>query len=99
MASLAGLLKKKGHKIAGSDQEMYEPMKSMLEKLKFKVFSPYSAFHMKHWKPDVVVIGNAIDRGNPELEYALSIGHIYRSMSDILQNDLEAYKYVFARFT
>ncbi|KKT20617.1 MAG: UDP-N-acetylmuramate:L-alanyl-gamma-D-glutamyl-meso-diaminopimelate ligase [Candidatus Giovannonibacteria bacterium GW2011_GWC2_43_8] len=60
MASLAGLLKKKGYEVAGSDQEMYEPMKSMLEKLKIKIFSPYSAFHMKHWKPDVVVVGNAI---------------------------------------
>ena len=87
MASLAGLLKKKGYEVAGSDQEMYEPMKSMLEKLKIKIFSPYSAFHMKHWKPDVVVVGNAIGRGNPELEYTISNGHIYRSLSDILQDE------------
>lgn len=87
MASLAGLLKAKGHQVAGSDQEMYEPMKSMLGKLKIKVFSPYSKFHMKRYKPDIVVVGNAIGRGNPELEYALSNGHIYQSMSDILQDE------------
>ncbi|KKT55585.1 MAG: UDP-N-acetylmuramate-L-alanine ligase [Parcubacteria group bacterium GW2011_GWC1_45_13] len=87
MASLAGLLKQKGYEVAGSDQEMYEPMKSMLEKLKIKVFTPYSAFHMKHWRPNIVVVGNAIGRGNPELEYVLSNGHLYRSMSDILLDE------------
>ncbi len=87
MASLAGLLKKKGYEVAGSDQEMYEPMKNMLEKLKIKVFTPYSPFHMKHYKPDIVIVGNTIGRGNPELEYVLSNGHLYRSMSDILQNE------------
>lgn len=91
MASLAGLLKAKGCEVAGSDQEMYEPMKSMLEKLEIKVFTPYSMFHVKHWKSDVIVVGNAVGRGNPEVEYMLSIGHLpvggqvlYRSMSDIL---------------
>jgi len=83
-ASLAGLLKTKGYDVAGSDQEMYEPMKSMLKKLKIKVFSPYGVFHVKRYKPDVVIVGNAIGRGNPELEHILSNGQIYRSMSDIL---------------
>lgn len=92
MGSLAGLLKKKGHEVAGSDQEMYEPMKGMLEKLKIPVFTPYSVFHMKHWKPDIVVVGNAIGRGNLELEYVLSNGHVYRSMSDILLDEFIADK-------
>lgn len=88
MASLAGLLKKKGYEVVGSDQEIYEPMKSALEKLKIKVFSPYSASHIKRYEPDIVVVGNAIGRGNPELEYALSDGHIiYRSMCDILLSE------------
>ena len=87
-ASLAGLLKKKGYEVAGSDQEMYEPMKSMLRKLKIKVFSPYSVFHVKRYKPDVVIVGNAIGRGNQELEFVMSNGHAYRSMSDILLEEL-----------
>ena len=88
MASLAGLLKAKGYDVVGSDQEMYEPMKSMLKKLKIKVFSPYSVFHVKRYKPDVAIVGNAMGRGNPELEYIISNGQVYRSMSDILLEEL-----------
>ena len=94
MASLAGLLKKKGYDVAGSDQDIYPPMSDMLRTLKIPVFTPYNGFHLKHYKPDIVVVGNAIGRGNPELEYILSNGLLpvgrqvlYRSMSDILQEE------------
>ena len=87
MASLAGLLKKKGYEVAGSDQQMYPPMSDMLRDLKIPVFSPYSEFHMKQYKPDVVVVGNAIGRGNPELEHMLSIGQNYRSLPEILREE------------
>lgn len=88
MGNLAGLLKQKGHEVAGSDQaQMYEPMKSMLKKLGIKVFAPYKELHVKRWKPDVVVVGNAISRGNPELEYVMANGQIYRSVSDILREE------------
>ena len=50
MASLAGLLKKRGYEVSGSDQEMYEPTKTMLKKLKIPVYTPYKAFHLKHLK-------------------------------------------------
>ncbi len=87
MASLAGLLKKKGYEVAGSDQDIYPPMSDMLNDLKIPVYSPYSANNIKkfHMKPrDMFVVGNAIGRGNSELEYILSNGLPYRSMSDIL---------------
>jgi UDP-N-acetylmuramate: L-alanyl-gamma-D-glutamyl-meso-diaminopimelate ligase len=87
MASLAGLLKQKGYEVAGSDQDMYEPMASMLKALKIKVFSPYNAFHMKRYKADVVIVGNAISRGNPEVEHMLSIGQVYRSAPDVLKEE------------
>ena len=87
MGNLAGLLKQKGYEVAGSDQEMYEPMKSMLKNLGTKVFAPYNELHVKRWEPDVVVVGNAISRGNPELEYVMSKGHVYRSVSDILKEE------------
>jgi len=82
MASLAGLLKQRGHEVAGSDQEMYEPMKGMLKSLKVKVLSPYNSFHMKpfdkaqgkRYTPDVIVVGNAIKKDNPKLAYLFSIG-------------------------
>ena len=88
MGNLAGLLKQKGHEVVGSDQEaIYEPMKSMLKNLGTKVFAPYNELHVKRWEPDVVVVGNAISRGNPELEYVMSKGHVYRSVSDILKEE------------
>lgn len=88
MGNLAKLLKQKGHTVAGSDQEvLYEPMKSMLQDLSIKVFAPYNKLHVKRWKPDIVVVGNAVSRGNPELEYVMSNGHIYRSVSDILREE------------
>ncbi len=87
MASLAGLLKKMGHEVAGSDKEMYPPMSDMLKDLKIKVFSPYSEFHVKRYAPDVVIVGNAIGRGNPELEYVLSNGQTYRSLPEILKKE------------
>ncbi len=94
MATLAGLLKKKGYEVAGSDQEMYPPMSDMLRSLKIPLFTPYNMLHMKRWKPDIVIVGNAIGRGNQELEYVMSNGLLpagrqvpYRSMSDILQEE------------
>lgn len=94
MASLAGLLKKKGYEVAGSDQDIYPPMSDMLRSLKIPVFTPYNGparrgggFHLKHYKPDIVVVGNAIGRGNPELEEVISNGQTYRSMSDILREE------------
>lgn len=87
MASLAGLLKQKGYEVAGSDQDIYPPMSDMLKHLKIPVFTPYKEFHMKHWKPDMVVVGNAVGRDNAELEYVLANGLPYRSMSDILREE------------
>jgi len=87
MASLAGLLKKKGYEVAGSDQDIYPPMSDMLRDLKIPVFSPYSEFHMKQYKPDVVVVGNAVGRGNPEVEHIVSIGQVYRSLPEILREE------------
>ena len=89
MGTLAGMLKSKGHIVTGSDKEnIYPPMSDILNKLKIKVFSPYNEFHLKQFKPDIVVIGNTIKRGNPELEYIISNKIIYRSMSDIVREEI-----------
>ncbi len=88
MGNLAILLKQKGHDVVGSDQaEMYEPMKSLLQDAGIKVLSPFNALHVKRWKSDIVIVGNAISRGNPELEYIMSNGQVYRSVSDILREE------------
>src|SRR3989344_3462334 len=89
MGTLAGMLKAKGHIVAGSDKEgIYPPMSDMLKVQKIKVFSPHNEFHLKHFKPNIVVIGNTIKRGNPELEYVISNGLIYRSLPDVLKEEI-----------
>lgn len=88
MGTLAGMLKSKGHIVAGSDQGIYPPMSDMLKEQKIKIFSPYNKLHVKQFKPDIVIIGNTIKRGNPELEYVISNGQIYRSLPDILREEI-----------
>lgn len=87
MGNLAVLLKQKGYEVAGSDQEVYEPMNGLLQKEKIKIFTPYRAINIKKWKPDIVVVGNVISRGNLELEFVMDNGHSYRSVSDMLMEE------------
>lgn len=87
MASLAGLLKEKGHAVTGSDQAMYPPASDFLTRLKIPVYSPYHPKNLKKVKPDVVVVGNAVGRGHAELEELLESGIVYRSMSEVLTEE------------
>ncbi len=70
MASLAGLLQLKGHRVTGSDQAAYPPMSDLLRSLRIPVAEPFSEENLKP-HPDLVIVGNAISRGNTELEYVL----------------------------
>jgi UDP-N-acetylmuramate: L-alanyl-gamma-D-glutamyl-meso-diaminopimelate ligase len=70
MASLAGLLRERGDDVTGSDQDVYPPMSTQLEALGIAVRSPYSAANVPE-AADLVVIGNALSRGNPEVEAVL----------------------------
>ncbi len=83
MASVAGLMQEAGYHVSGSDTGIYPPMSTMLEDLKIDVFSPYSEDNIKRAKPDMVVIANALSRGNVELEYVLSSGIPYTSFPAI----------------
>jgi UDP-N-acetylmuramate: L-alanyl-gamma-D-glutamyl-meso-diaminopimelate ligase len=83
MASLAGLLKQRGFKITGSDAAAYPPMSDFLASIGITISQPYSEANVKP-RPDLVVVGNAISRGNPELEYALDEKIQLRSLPDIL---------------
>jgi UDP-N-acetylmuramate: L-alanyl-gamma-D-glutamyl-meso-diaminopimelate ligase len=65
MASLAGLLKARGFRITGSDQNIYPPMSSYLAGAGIEVLPGYRAEHLSP-RPDLVVVGNAVSRGNPE---------------------------------
>jgi UDP-N-acetylmuramate: L-alanyl-gamma-D-glutamyl-meso-diaminopimelate ligase len=83
MASLAGLLKQRGLRVTGSDAAVYPPMSDMLAALSIPVQQPYAESNL-HPRPDLVVVGNAISRGNPELEYVLDQRIPMRSMPQVL---------------
>src|SRR3974390_1005701 len=70
MASTAAAMQEKGIRVTGSDQNVYPPMSTFLAARQIEVISGYAERNLAH-KPDLVVIGNAISRGNPEAEYVL----------------------------
>jgi UDP-N-acetylmuramate: L-alanyl-gamma-D-glutamyl-meso-diaminopimelate ligase len=70
MASLAGMLQQRGWRVTGSDSAVYPPMSEFLARLGIPVAQPYIASNLDP-RPDLVIVGNAISRGNPELERVL----------------------------
>ncbi len=73
MASLAGMLKEKGYAVSGSDANVYPPMSTQLERLGIRLSSPYAAENIPA-DTELVVVGNAVSRGNPESEEAVRRG-------------------------
>ena len=70
MASLAGMLKQRGFRVTGSDAAAYPPMSDFLHELGIPVAQPFDVKNLEP-RPDLVVIGNAMSRGNVELEHVL----------------------------
>ena len=71
MGSLAGLLKEKGFVVSGSDQAVYPPMSDELKKNGIRVHSPYAGENLQAEAPDLVIVGNALSKTNPEVTYLL----------------------------
>jgi len=84
MASTAAALKQLGLSVTGSDQNAYPPMSTFLAERGIEVIAGYAERNLAH-KPDLVVIGNAISRGNPEAEYVLDHRLRYCSLPDLLR--------------
>lgn len=84
MAAVAAALKDKGVRVSGSDQNIYPPMSTFLAERGIDVMSGYTEANLAH-KPDLVVIGNAISRGNPEAEYLLDHKLRYCSLPELLR--------------
>jgi UDP-N-acetylmuramate: L-alanyl-gamma-D-glutamyl-meso-diaminopimelate ligase len=84
MASAAAAMLDKGFAVTGSDQNVYEPMASFLASKKIAVMNGYDERNLSH-KPDLVVIGNAISRGNPEAEFCLDHKLRYCSLPELLK--------------
>ncbi|HUK40138.1 MAG TPA: UDP-N-acetylmuramate:L-alanyl-gamma-D-glutamyl-meso-diaminopimelate ligase [Candidatus Acidoferrales bacterium] len=71
MASLAGLLQSQGYRVTGSDQNIYPPMSTYLADIGIEVMP---GFHPEHFliRPDLVIVGNAVSRDNPEAQAVLN---------------------------
>jgi UDP-N-acetylmuramate: L-alanyl-gamma-D-glutamyl-meso-diaminopimelate ligase len=85
MASLAGLLKEKGFAVSGSDSNVYPPMSTQLQKLDIQIYSGYDENNLKAAHPDLVIPGNAVPRGNPEVEALLNLRLPYISMAEAVR--------------
>jgi UDP-N-acetylmuramate: L-alanyl-gamma-D-glutamyl-meso-diaminopimelate ligase len=85
MASLAGMLQQQGHRVTGSDAAAYPPMSDQLRAMGIAVTEPYAAAHLEP-RPDLVVVGNAISRGNVELEHVLDTRIPFCSMAALLHD-------------
>ena len=85
MGALAVMLKSLGHRVTGSDENVYPPMSTVLSEQQIPVFEGFSAANLDP-RPDLVVIGNAVSRGNPEAEAVLDRKIRYASMPETLKS-------------
>jgi UDP-N-acetylmuramate: L-alanyl-gamma-D-glutamyl-meso-diaminopimelate ligase len=85
MATVAALLKRRGHDVRGSDQNVYPPMSDFLAAEGIRTFTGYSPEHITS-DIDLVIVGNAISRGNPELETVLERKIRYCSLPEAVRD-------------
>ncbi|MBC7795256.1 MAG: UDP-N-acetylmuramate:L-alanyl-gamma-D-glutamyl-meso-diaminopimelate ligase, partial [Pyrinomonadaceae bacterium] len=86
MASLAGMLQARGHRVTGSDQNVYPPMSTQLATLGITVFQGYKPENLDV-NPDCVIIGNAVSRGNAEVEAVLNRKMLYKSQAETVKEE------------
>jgi UDP-N-acetylmuramate: L-alanyl-gamma-D-glutamyl-meso-diaminopimelate ligase len=86
MASLAGMLQTKGYRVTGSDAAAYPPMSDLLDRLGIPIREPYAEDNLPP-KTDLVIVGNAISRGNVELEYVLDQRIPFVSLAETIQHE------------
>ncbi len=95
MGSLAGLLKAAGHEVTGSDEGVYPPMSTQLQQLGIPYREGYAPDNLDP-PPDMVVVGNAISRGNPELEAVLNRKLPYTSAAQTIKEEFIRGRYSIA---
>jgi UDP-N-acetylmuramate: L-alanyl-gamma-D-glutamyl-meso-diaminopimelate ligase len=89
MGNLAILMQSLGHDVCGSDQKLYPPMSDLLAQHKINYFEAYNPQHLEIFRPDLVVIGNAIGRGNEEVEWILNNKTIpYCSLPELIRKNI-----------
>jgi UDP-N-acetylmuramate: L-alanyl-gamma-D-glutamyl-meso-diaminopimelate ligase len=95
MGSLAGLLQQAGHRVTGSDEGVYPPMSTLLDGLGIEYDHSFEPANLEP-APDVVVVGNAISRGNPELEAVLERRLYYTSAAHTVKEEFLRRRHVLA---
>ena len=89
MGNAAILLKKQGHQVAGSDAGVYPPMSDVLTESGIELFEGFDEKIMLDWRPDRVVVGNAVSRGNQQIEFVLRTRNIpFVSLPQLIGEDL-----------
>lgn len=95
MGSLAVLARELGHTVTGSDQGVYPPMSTQLERQGISLMEGYHESHLEP-APDLVLIGNAMSRGNPEVEAVLNRNIDYMSGPEWLSREVLRHRWVMA---
>ncbi len=85
MGSLAGMLRESGYRVTGSDARVYPPMSDFLRSAGIEVMEGFDAAHLRP-KPDLVVVGNAVSRGNVEVEDTLDQRLPFASLPEVLRD-------------
>src|SRR5260221_2242498 len=85
MGSFAGLLRKAGHAVSGSDENVYPPMSDKLREWGIATFTPYSAEHLKRAEIDLAVVGNVIRAENVEAKAVRRLGIPHMSFPEALE--------------
>jgi UDP-N-acetylmuramate: L-alanyl-gamma-D-glutamyl-meso-diaminopimelate ligase len=87
MASVAALCRERGFTVTGSDENVYPPMSTFLESRGIRIIAGYRDTNLDH-NPDVIVVGNAMRRGNPEVERALDERRRMTSLPELVSDIL-----------
>jgi len=84
MASLAGMLQQSGYEVGGSDEHVYPPMSTYLQRLGIPVLEGYTRDHLETFRPEVVIIGNAAASTNAEAAATVELDLPYTSMPEAI---------------
>jgi UDP-N-acetylmuramate: L-alanyl-gamma-D-glutamyl-meso-diaminopimelate ligase len=87
MATTAAMLKDLGYEVRGSDEGVYPPMSDFLARKGIPAYNGFNSTNLAP-RPDLVVVGNALSRGNPEIEYMLNAKMRYASLPETIKSFL-----------
>lgn len=94
MGNAALLLRSMGHEVMGVDNDVYPPMSDVLRNAGIEIYEGYDARRLEICAPDMVVVGNVISRGNPEIEWLLNTRKIpYCSLPELLKKEVLAERF------